>query len=57
MQLIGHSDEVQSVDFSADGITALSASHDLTLIHWDLETGNIINQLGTDGNGHLDAIL
>jgi WD40 repeat protein/serine/threonine protein kinase len=38
----GHTAEVNWVEFSPDGLTALSASFDGTLILWDIQTGSPI---------------
>ncbi len=50
--LDGHVNFVTDVTFSADGQTALSASDDFSLIHWDIETGEIIDIL----LGHTDWV-
>src|SRR5512134_2513569 len=48
----GHTDWVQSVAFSPDGQTALSASSDHTLILWDVETGEPLRHF----IGHADFV-
>ncbi len=44
-RFVGHTAPVWELALSPDGRTALSASGDSTLILWDLETGEILQQL------------
>lgn len=48
--LTGHKAAVDWVEFSPDGLTALSASWDKTLILWDVQTGQAIRHF----EGHTD---
>jgi WD40 repeat protein/serine/threonine protein kinase/DNA-binding XRE family transcriptional regulator len=41
-RLVGHNDNVFTVDISPDGRTAFSGSKDRTVRHWDIETGKIL---------------
>lgn len=45
---IGHTDEINSAQFSSDGKKVLTASNDFTAKIWDIESGNLIADL----NGH-----
>src|SRR5262249_49487086 len=40
----GHTDVVESADFSPDGQTLLTGSDDKTVILWDVATGKLIHQ-------------
>jgi WD40 repeat protein len=51
-RLVGHSGPVLAVGFGADGLTAVTASADHTLILWDTATGDVIRRFGADGSGH-----
>jgi WD40 repeat protein len=48
--LSGHSDEVNSVAISPDGLTLVSSSWDDTIKIWDVQTGQILRTL-RDSNG------
>ncbi|ETO13845.1 hypothetical protein RFI_23522 [Reticulomyxa filosa] len=48
----GHSDCVKSVNFSPDGTKFISSSDDKTIKIWDIESGNVIQEL----KGHLDSV-
>ena len=53
----GHEDIIQDIAFSPDGLTAVTASADHTLIRWSLDTGEILQQYGADGDeGHTDWV-
>jgi WD40 repeat protein len=53
----GHEDIVQDIAFSPDGLTAVTASADHTLIRWNLDTGEILRRYGADGeDGHTDWV-
>ena len=51
MTLVGHSDAVDSVAFSADGGLIASASRDSSIRLWDATTGNQIDQLTSKSSG------
>ncbi len=55
--LKGHHDGVSAVAFSAAGSRALTASHDGSLIHWDLATGKAIVRLDVQGGKITDVAL
>lgn len=54
--LTGHEDWVRGVAYAPDGLTAVSASSDRTLIVWDVQTGEIVRRFGGDGSGHTDWV-
>ena len=51
-QLNGHTDTVNSVEFSHDGINIVSGSSDKSVWVWDASTGAALQQL----NGHIDYV-
>ncbi|MFC1959501.1 protein kinase [Chloroflexota bacterium] len=51
-RFVGHTQGVNDVAFSPDGLTALSASDDGTLILWDVATGQSIRQY----TGHNEGV-
>ena len=50
--LSGHSDCVQSLAFSSDGVLLVSGSNDKTIKLWDVQTGGIVTTL----YGHTDQV-
>ena len=44
-KFVGHTDSVTDVVYMPDGRTALSVSYDGSMIRWDLETGEILQQI------------
>jgi WD40 repeat protein len=44
----GHSDEVESVAFSPDGLKIASGSEDNSIKIWNAETGDVIHTLKGD---------
>ena len=42
MNLEGHTDSVQTVNFSPNGAFIISGSKDRTVIIWDTDKGNIV---------------
>lgn len=55
----GHTHSVMSVIFSPDGKRVLSGSQDRTVIEWDVETGEILQQLSDENltNEQVGAVL
>ena len=51
----GHEAAVNDVVWSADGQTAVSVSGDQTIVVWDVGSGEMVHQLGSDV-GHGDAV-
>lgn len=49
-RFVGHTADIDQVVLSRDGLTALTASRDKTLILWDIQTGQIIRHF----EGHSD---
>ena len=41
-ELIGHTDSVNDIDFSADSAALVSGSSDGTIMIWDIATGKLI---------------
>lgn len=49
----GHEDEITSIAISPDGHTALSASHDKTIVLWAIETDQALHVF----RGHTDSVM
>ena len=52
-RFVGHNAAVKNIAISPDGRTMVSASDDMTLILWDIETGAIIRRF----EGHTDKVM
>jgi WD40 repeat protein len=55
LTLVGHTDQVLNVAFSADGKQVVGPSTDRTTLIWDSETGNQLYKLAGHTNGVQDA--
>jgi WD40 repeat protein len=56
LTLRGHTGEVYSAAYSADGRSIVSGSVDQTLIVWDATTGEIVRRFGETGERHTDFV-
>lgn len=52
----GHTKAVRTVLFHPDGKTLVTSSEDMTLIRWDMETGEVIRQYGPDNPDTADVV-
>src|SRR6185503_17974426 len=53
LRLVGHTDVVNSLAFSPDGLHLVSASHDRTAIVWEIPSGKRLKTL----TGHEDHVV
>ena len=48
----GHAQSAESVAFSPDGVTVVSASKDNTVKHWNLQSGELLRSVTVSGEVH-----